>query len=809
MTATTSGIPDASPHESGGVPHAGADDVSGESTGDSDPPWNRVDEFKTAGRSAEAGALLTDALRDEPDDPDLYAGRGHCRYLDGKIDAAEAHFDEALRLDPEHLRATTGRGMILCDRRKYARAVLALDGVEGRSDPDPDEHPGDRATALLWRGYARHGIGDLDGAIADFTASLALRESASALRNRGSARRAAGDPGGAVADLTAALTLEPDDGDVLKYRAEALTELDRRDEALADLTRAIELTPDEADALLARARLRARADDRAGAADDFGAVIGLDPSSADALAGRADVLDALGRTAEADADRDRLDRLDGSPPDTRRRRGSAMTDRSTTDTARPGTTGQLVPSLLRRHFHPQPYTDLEVVERRFPLHVRADLQRAIDALTGAGGEDGAPPARPTWSVEHFSGVRQKYSHDGLSFGTLTGTEDPARTVPPQFEQVDVGEDEPVRCATNGLWLLSRSEEDEPVDEVGGGDRPALLLEPGGRFAREGGLRIQVAAPATPDGRAAVGAFLKSVGEAVERSDCYRGKILSLERTDRYSGESGGITVHALRRVCREQVILPERTLDLLDRNVLRFVEGRDRLRAAGLPTKKGLLFYGPPGTGKTHTIHYLAGALPGHTTLLITAEQAGLLSVYMTLARLLAPSLVVIEDVDLIARDREEMDGGCGEALLNRLLNEMDGLRPDADILFVLTTNRPGSLESALAGRPGRVDQAIEFPPPDDAGRRKLVRLYARGATVGDATVAATADRTGGVSAAFLRELMRRAAQFALEREPGGANRPDEVLSIETADVEAALDELLVAGGSLNRALLGAGSAGG
>lgn len=61
--------------------------------------------------------------------------------------------------------------------------------------------------------------------------------------------------------------------------------------------------------------------------------------------------------------------------------------------------------------------------------------------------------------------------------------------------------------------------------------------------------------------------------------------------------------------------------------------------------------------------------------------------------------------------------------MLNKLLNEMDGLKEDADILFVLTTNRPEALEAALASRPGRIDQAIEFPLPDKDGRRKLVAL--------------------------------------------------------------------------------------
>ena len=132
-----------------------------------------------------------------------------------------------------------------------------------------------------------------------------------------------------------------------------------------------------------------------------------------------------------------------------------------------------------------------------------------------------------------------------------------------------------------------------------------------------------------------------------------------------------------------------------------FVGNRAALRELGQSTRKGILLYGPPGTGKTHTIRYLASNLPGTTTLIITAEQVGLLAHYMNLARLLQPAMVVIEDVDLIARDREKMRSACDESLLNKLLNEMDGLKENADILFVLTTNRPEQLEGR-ARRPPR-----------------------------------------------------------------------------------------------------------
>jgi cell division protease FtsH len=212
-----------------------------------------------------------------------------------------------------------------------------------------------------------------------------------------------------------------------------------------------------------------------------------------------------------------------------------------------------------------------------------------------------------------------------------------------------------------------------------------------------------------------------------------------------------------------------------------------------------LLLYGPPGTGKTHTIHYLIGSLVGHTTLLVTAEQLGKLSEYMTLARLFQPCLLVMEDVDLIAKARDGADV-CQQSLLNRLLNEMDGLREDADILFLLTTNRPEVLEPALAARPGRIDQAVEFPLPDARCRERLVRLYACGARMADDVIAEAVRSTDGVSASFIKELMRRAMQFRLE-----CNADPTDAEISRNDVDQALDELLWSSGQLNRHLLGAG----
>ena len=304
----------------------------------------------------------------------------------------------------------------------------------------------------------------------------------------------------------------------------------------------------------------------------------------------------------------------------------------------------------------------------------------------------------------------------------------------------------------------------------------------------------MAVPAGEAGDALVQRAFAELEVAVHNARSYRGKILSLEGGSDYRGRSRGVRVHRLPTVGRDDVILPEETLRLLDRNAVDFVGNRAALRKLGQSTRKGILLYGPPGTGKTHTIRYLATNLPGHTTLIITAEQIGLLGAYMNLARLLQPAMVVIEDVDLIARKREEM-GSCEEPLLNKLLNEMDGLKGDADILFVLTTNRPEQLEGALAGRPGRIDQAIEVPLPDEIGREKLVRLYGKGLSLNAALVDETVRRTNGVSAAFIKELMRRIAQASILRDGGSA--------VEFGDISEALDDMLFTGGRLNVKLLG------
>ncbi|HLZ38664.1 MAG TPA: hypothetical protein VKP64_13120 [Mycobacteriales bacterium] len=136
----------------------------------------------------------------------------------------------------------------------------------------------------------------------------------------------------------------------------------------------------------------------------------------------------------------------------------------------------------------------------------------------------------------------------------------------------------------------------------------------------------------------------------------------------------------------------------------------------------------------------------------------------------------------------------------------MDGLAEDADVAFVLTTNRADLLEPALAARPGRVDQAVELPLPDATARRALLALYCGRLQVDPADLDRLAAATEGVTASFLKELLRRAAVLAAHDAPEAVPGPTPApVHPSRAHLDAALAELQDTSNAMTRVLLGAG----
>ncbi len=311
---------------------------------------------------------------------------------------------------------------------------------------------------------------------------------------------------------------------------------------------------------------------------------------------------------------------------------------------------------------------------------------------------------------------------------------------------------------------------------------------------KGTLQLEVAASNAD----LAGEFILWVRDAIARLNVYRGKVLSLEAKEGNGRcSSHEVRFHRLPEVSREQIILPDEVLSVLERNTVGFFQNAQRLIDSGRSAKRGLLLFGKPGTGKTFTARWLAQATPGLTVLLMSGEQLWLIRECCQIARMLAPSLVIMEDVDLIASARDESRHPLYQVTLHQLLNEMDGIDAPAPILFLLTTNRPDAIEPAIASRPGRIDQAIEYPLPNADCRRQLIELYGRGLDLNLEDMDSIVKRTEGASPAFIQEMLRKAALFAAEE---GTDGP---LRVTDEHCFAALRELLFSGGELTRRLLG------
>jgi hypothetical protein len=337
----------------------------------------------------------------------------------------------------------------------------------------------------------------------------------------------------------------------------------------------------------------------------------------------------------------------------------------------------------------------------------------------------------------------------------------------------------------------------------------LVADPGGPVAvllrgpEEHGLRgvtVEVASTATERAQQVV----EEIRQLALERNVFRGHVIAFGGEVFDSDEGGLLSFLDRPDIGRDQIVLPAPVLDGIERQVLGVARYASRLRASGQHLRRGVLLYGPPGTGKTHTVRYLLGKLAGVTVVVLSGGALGMIAQACSVARALQPAVVVVEDVDLIAEEREYHLGN--NPLLFELLNEMDGLGSDADVTFLLTTNRADLLEEALAARPGRVDHAAELPVPDAEARARLISLYQGRLDLDLSAPHAVITRTEGVTASFIKELLRRAALIAAEAEPGGADSQAPI-RVTDAHLSTALDQLLDTRSALTQSLLGGGPA--
>lgn len=448
--------------------------------------------------------------------------------------------------------------------------------------------------------------------------------------------------------------------------------------------------------------------------------------------------------------------------------------------AKPAGEGPSLAERLAEHLGVDPI-GLSAISEGFEPWEHANVQAALDAYLAQPGHDA--------QLVGVLGGQKRGFGVGLSDLLVTRALSVAgmpsggsRSGPVDYVNVAAGPGRSLVCIQFGVVLITSPD-----------GKLAVLIRTADERTGPMGAKVTLEVMA-PEPELAT-TFLAGFRTLMVEHNVYRGQVVSLARRQ---GPYGTMVVefHPRPEVGRDDIVLADGVLDRIEGHVVGIGAERLRLLDAGRHLKRGLLLHGPPGTGKTLTVRYLAHRMADATVLILSGPALALVGPTCALARTLTPAVVVLEDVDLVAEERT-MPGGGRNPLLFELLNEMEGMAEDADVSFLLTTNRPDILEPALAARPGRIDLAVEIGLPDAEGRRRLLELYGVGLDLRLDNAEAVIDRTDGVSPAFIKELLRKASLLAARDTPDGA------LVVTDAHVNAALDELLAETASLTRLLLG------
>lgn len=210
----------------------------------------------------------------------------------------------------------------------------------------------------------------------------------------------------------------------------------------------------------------------------------------------------------------------------------------------------------------------------------------------------------------------------------------------------------------------------------------------------------------------------------------------------------------------DDIVLPPKTIHDIKTAIEGFFAHEDAYTALGFPWRRGILLVGPPGTGKTMICK--AAASSTNVPYLYVRDvreqgQAGQIRSIFERARMLAPCILVFED----------MDGFVTTANRTVFLNELDGFNSNNGLLILASSNHPEKIDDALLKRPSRFDRVVHISLPDINERREYCRRLIVRSDLGkhvvegidvESLVDRIAERTEGFTPAYLKEVFVSAA---------------------------------------------------
>jgi len=233
-------------------------------------------------------------------------------------------------------------------------------------------------------------------------------------------------------------------------------------------------------------------------------------------------------------------------------------------------------------------------------------------------------------------------------------------------------------------------------------------------------------------------------------------------------DQGLLRFVATPKVTQEDVVLPDQIWDGIWKNSVRLVDRIDSFMEFPEGIRRSMLLHGPPGTGKTQVFRAVAHTLGNSKKCTIiwasgrSFKEPEDIDMLYEACRDLAPSVLLIEDIDLISVSREDMPSGWNPraSVLGELLTQMDGAQPNKNLITFASTNDKDALDIALKNRPGRMDRIWEIGYPSEAVRRHMIGRFLTAYGLGDLTLEekewdSVISLTEGFSGAHVKEAVK------------------------------------------------------
>ena len=348
----------------------------------------------------------------------------------------------------------------------------------------------------------------------------------------------------------------------------------------------------------------------------------------------------------------------------------------------------------------------------------------IRQFLGKGKQVHSPIIRPRYYGDLLAWALQRYlQSEGWKVAKTLGYYGSI----PRYTDVNTDYDKYENVLCFGSLLLQKEDNRVVASIKADSEHPALLV---------------IASHRKKEGQT----FAEAVGNIAKGQTLYLGKKLQLGHHIRFL---------SLPSKSWHDLTLDPSLKDEIYVNTVGFLNRTDELARYGIPPRRGVMLVGEPGTGKTLISKILMNHSPGITC--IVAHESGLThSEYIDelyeLAQDLNPSIVFIEDVDLIAEDRRESHYSRGQAL-SSLLSRLDGVEECTEVVTVATTNFLENIDKALRERPSRFDRIIQLPSPAVEQRNELIQSLSQRIPMDEDIQDYLARRTMGFTPAQIQEV--------------------------------------------------------